>query len=360
MHNTPFPWMGGKNDYIIKGNPALLKSSTCQCMWGGTISITDDGQHGEGTQWVSKSQKNDFDKDVENIERIDVNAVLDGIQIALDVAGFIPGLGAIPDLTNAALSAIRGNWAEAGLSVLAAVPIVGDAAACAKLASRGVKIAKSMDKSANGLVKATEGLNKFEKRAVLAKEARKYTGKDITAKALIDHGMPSEDTKFFMKKVRFERRNVVDSALKDGNVSIFKRESYINCHDLAHPVHVEKAHKGTKYYQHMRRDAKNNLLMGDFVTTDAKTTRGQLGLGDKYLTSYKGHNGKVKKESIRTRELHEVELHEETTVLVSTARKTTDTWSNPHIPVKTEGGGTQIFVTNRNSLKRLSPDPYKK
>ena len=43
-HNTPFPWMGGKNDYIIKGDPALLKSSTCQCMWGGTISITDDGQ----------------------------------------------------------------------------------------------------------------------------------------------------------------------------------------------------------------------------------------------------------------------------------------------------------------------------
>ena len=32
MHNTPFPWMGGKNDYIIKGDPALLKSSTCQCL----------------------------------------------------------------------------------------------------------------------------------------------------------------------------------------------------------------------------------------------------------------------------------------------------------------------------------------
>lgn len=60
MHNTPFPWMGGKNDYIIKGNPALLKSSTCQCMWGGTISITDDGQHGEGTQWITKLEKDDI------------------------------------------------------------------------------------------------------------------------------------------------------------------------------------------------------------------------------------------------------------------------------------------------------------
>lgn len=60
MHNTPFPWMGGKNDYLVKGQPALLKSSTCSCMWGGTISITDNGQHGEGTQWVQKKEKEAF------------------------------------------------------------------------------------------------------------------------------------------------------------------------------------------------------------------------------------------------------------------------------------------------------------
>ena len=57
MHNTPFPWMGGKNDYLVQGQPALLKSSTCQCMWGGTICIIDDGQHGEGVQYVQKKQK---------------------------------------------------------------------------------------------------------------------------------------------------------------------------------------------------------------------------------------------------------------------------------------------------------------
>ena len=43
MHNTPFPWGEGKKDYIVDGNPALLKSSKCQCMWGGTISIIHDG-----------------------------------------------------------------------------------------------------------------------------------------------------------------------------------------------------------------------------------------------------------------------------------------------------------------------------
>lgn len=42
--NTPFPWMGGKNDVLLQGQPALLKSSKCNCVFGGIISITFDGQ----------------------------------------------------------------------------------------------------------------------------------------------------------------------------------------------------------------------------------------------------------------------------------------------------------------------------
>jgi hypothetical protein len=42
--NTPFPWMGGKDDVILKGQQALLKSSKLKCMYGGTITITFDGQ----------------------------------------------------------------------------------------------------------------------------------------------------------------------------------------------------------------------------------------------------------------------------------------------------------------------------
>ena len=79
MHNTPFPWMGGKNDYIVKGELALLKSSTCSCMWGGTISIIDDGQHGEGTQWVQKQPEEKYnvvdstkDLTIDNSEALDL------------------------------------------------------------------------------------------------------------------------------------------------------------------------------------------------------------------------------------------------------------------------------------------------
>lgn len=60
MHNTTSPWTVGKPDNLIQGQPALLKSSTCQCQWGGTISLTTDGQVGEGTQYVGKTPKLSF------------------------------------------------------------------------------------------------------------------------------------------------------------------------------------------------------------------------------------------------------------------------------------------------------------
>lgn len=32
--NTLFPWMGGKDDVFLQTQPALLKSSSCKCVWG--------------------------------------------------------------------------------------------------------------------------------------------------------------------------------------------------------------------------------------------------------------------------------------------------------------------------------------
>lgn len=55
--NTQVPWLNGKMDTLVQNQPALLKSCTCPCMWAGIISITDNGQHAEGTQYVQKSPK---------------------------------------------------------------------------------------------------------------------------------------------------------------------------------------------------------------------------------------------------------------------------------------------------------------
>jgi hypothetical protein len=48
-------------------------------------------------------------------------------QGALDLAGFVPGLGEAADLVNAAWSAQRGDYFSAGCSLLAMIPGVGDA-----------------------------------------------------------------------------------------------------------------------------------------------------------------------------------------------------------------------------------------
>jgi hypothetical protein len=58
------------------------------------------------------------------------------VHTVLDLAGFIPGLGAIPDLINAGLYAVEGDMRNAALSGVAAVPLFGDGAKGATMAAR--------------------------------------------------------------------------------------------------------------------------------------------------------------------------------------------------------------------------------
>lgn len=157
-HLTPMPcvpgtvteWVNGKDDYIIKGKPALLKSSYCRCKYGGIITITDDGQIDTGIADMSKEYaktKEEMQAETEEKFNIESESVLNGIQLALDAAGLAPGVGAIPDLLNASISAIRGDWESVGVSVLAAVPIIGDAVTAVKYAKRGVNIARKIKRT---------------------------------------------------------------------------------------------------------------------------------------------------------------------------------------------------------------------
>jgi hypothetical protein len=54
------------------------------------------------------------------------------VHTALDILGFVPGLGAVPDLINAGLYAAEGNLVKGTQSALAGVPIFGDAYKAAK------------------------------------------------------------------------------------------------------------------------------------------------------------------------------------------------------------------------------------
>lgn len=156
VHNTPMPWISGKADYFDKDHHSLLKSCKLRCMWGGMISLVDDGQKGEGTQYVNKNGKlsaDDIQAESNKKNGLNPDTILDGIQLALDVAGFAPGVGAFADLTNAAIYAFRGDMVNAGLSLVAAVPGVGDAASGAKLVGKGMKMAKAAEKTTEATAK---------------------------------------------------------------------------------------------------------------------------------------------------------------------------------------------------------------
>ncbi|TLQ44619.1 polymorphic toxin-type HINT domain-containing protein [Streptomyces marianii] len=72
---------------------------------------------GVGCQWVPKQER--------DWNRAEAHR-------ALDAAGFTPGLGAAADVGNAVLYATEGNWSEAGWSLVALVPVLGDGIAASR------------------------------------------------------------------------------------------------------------------------------------------------------------------------------------------------------------------------------------
>lgn len=175
---TPMPcvpgtcpkWKAIDKDSLICGEPALLKPATLKCMYGGTISIINPGQTLEikvcRVSLQSECEKKEkIEQEIPeellqefnelNTEGLNKESVLDGVQLALDAAGMVPVLGAVPDLINASISVLRGDWVGAGFSIVAAVPGVGDVVGGAKIAYKGAKIAKNVSK-VNKIVKLAD------------------------------------------------------------------------------------------------------------------------------------------------------------------------------------------------------------
>lgn len=64
---------------------------------------------------------------VEAATGIGADALLDGLQTGLDMLGFLPGVGAVFDVASALISFLRGNYVAGAISLVAAIPVVGDA-----------------------------------------------------------------------------------------------------------------------------------------------------------------------------------------------------------------------------------------
>ncbi|MBC7765405.1 MAG: hypothetical protein H7Y41_02885 [Hyphomonadaceae bacterium] len=84
------------------------------------------------------------DVDTKNIE---IDTFLDWVQLTLDFVGLIPGVGEIADGINVLIYLGRGDVANALLSAGSAVPIAGWTFAGGKLAGKGFKIVKKVEKA---------------------------------------------------------------------------------------------------------------------------------------------------------------------------------------------------------------------
>ena len=320
-HLTPMPcvpgtdtdWINGKDDYIIKVNPALLKSSYCRCKWGGIITIADDGQIDTGLVDLSnESAKSEEDMKAETEEKTKLNpeSVLDGIQLALDAAGLAPGVGAIPDLLNASISALRGDWGAAGLSVLAAVPVIGDAATAAKFAQKGVKTAKKASRSIGKNI-------------------------DLSKEALMSKGMSREEAILFRRAVRNERRQFARRFYEEAGYKKTEIDSHLRGINYEKPITIENVPPPQTFYQYQSvRDGK--LRRGSYYTTDANEKPTDLGIHDNFVFRKKG----------REFEKFHVEINKvkPQRALKSTAYGTMDNWSVPGKSYMTKGGAVQYFM----------------
>lgn len=375
---TPMPcvpgtcpkWQAIDKDSLICGEPALLEPATLRCMYGGTISIVNPGQSLEiKVRGVSFSQRSETqqEKAMQEIpeellqefnaldrERLSQQSVLDGVQMALDVAGMAPGVGAIPDLMNAAISALRGDWVGAGLSIIAAVPLIGDVVGGAKIAYRGAKTARVLQKTGvmQKISKAAKETDKYKRHAQLAQASKEFKYIDITPQKLKQLGISDSDSDFFMKKVRYYRRDEISKLYDGSDVDMFERESHLNCVDVSSPI-IEKgiAQKGDRYYMFRKVNEHGTIIdapgnYGIREIDSSNTTPGRVGIAD---------GGKLEtsegKEIPFKREMYSVEITENTPYIVTKARKTTDSWSDRKNPVKVPGGGTQVFFVKKSNIK---------
>ncbi|MDE6887895.1 MAG: AHH domain-containing protein [Eubacterium sp.] len=90
---------------------------------------------------------------------------MDIVHGILDVAGFIPKYGCVADLLNAAIYGVEGKWEKAALSVVAAIPGIGDMVAVTAKALPEIMKMASIVKSVNWAKKAEWALAKAKKMA---------------------------------------------------------------------------------------------------------------------------------------------------------------------------------------------------
>ena len=132
-----------------------MQASPC---WSSLRGILEDQRDGESMEDCAKrveGSKANFkrwecQKELaEDAPGIPWNDLLTDPHVVLGVLGMTPGFGIAADLVDAGLYLSEGKFAEAGWSLVAAVPFVGDAIAAGRLGSRVSKVVKATGNAVN-------------------------------------------------------------------------------------------------------------------------------------------------------------------------------------------------------------------
>ncbi|QPF71791.1 hypothetical protein G8A07_01820 [Roseateles sp. DAIF2] len=129
------------------------------------------------------------------VETIEISK-LDALQMLLDVVGLIPGLGAPADILNGLISAARGDWLGAGLSLLGVVPIAGEAATAAKIAKNADRYTAGVRKVADEILPhLPEGVQRKLRDAIEKAEAKidELAGREPKPKPKPDEAPKAKD-----------------------------------------------------------------------------------------------------------------------------------------------------------------------
>ncbi|GFP78427.1 RHS repeat-associated core domain-containing protein [Clostridium fungisolvens] len=109
--------------------------------------------------------------------------ILDGVQLGLDLAGFVPGVGDLLDGANGVISLARGNKSDAALSFAAMIPFAGSGATLAKLAKKGENAIEIIKTADNALDVAKDGEKALDLAKVIEKNADEISEVGTQAKS---------------------------------------------------------------------------------------------------------------------------------------------------------------------------------
>jgi len=175
------------------------------------------------------------------------------VQTALDFAGLIPGFGDIADIANAAISFGRGNYEDAALSAVSAVPLIGDAIGKGGKATK--KIARAVKRADNVVdtVKTTQNISKIVRSSTrrpadsnhgnsltTTKPAQGYALRDISTDKVLKYGETTRGNRRYSKKYLKDNNAYMDFQAKGSKKEMHdwqheKILDYKDNHDGARP-----------------------------------------------------------------------------------------------------------------------------